>query len=333
VAREQGKDPGRPAVPKFGRDIYYADLNQFVSKPADSTDRGEGAKCEVLGSRWPAKTRGSMRRKLDAYKMDIERQRFKAIVFDYDGTLCPSQRRDAPPPKAILEHLIKLSEAGVIIGVASGRGGSIQESFSERIPRHLWPKFKLALYNGGWITNIDEEQPTEHKTSELLINVTRIVGRLKDLGVPIETIKPTQPHQISVRFREGIATDQMWYVIADALRQAGLDLSRLVRSKHSVDILATGVGKAHLVARIIQEFQVDPYEILTMGDQGAWPGNDSSLLEHRYSLSVDVPSRRLDRGWKLTPPHKREVDAALWYLERIKICDQGGFNLILSETP
>jgi HAD superfamily hydrolase (TIGR01484 family) len=333
VARELGKDPGRPAVPKFGREIYYADLNQFVSKPADSADRGEGAKCEVLGSRWPAKTRGSMRRKLDAYKMELQRQRFKAIVFDYDGTLCASQRRDAPPSEAVLRQLIRLAEAGVIIGVASGRGGSIQENFRELIPEHLWPNFKLALYNGGWITNIDEEQPAEHKTSELLGNVVRIVGRLQDLGVPIETIRPTQPYQISVRFKEGIATDQMWYVIADALRQAGLDLSRLVRSKHSVDILATGVGKAHLVATIIQHFKIDPYEILTMGDQGAWPGNDSSLLEHKFSLSVDVPSRRLDRGWKLTPPHKREVDAALWYLERIQVCNKGGFKLNLSETP
>lgn len=91
--------------------------------------------------------------------------------------------------------------------------------------------------------------------------------------------------------------------MADSLRQAGLDLSSMVRSKHSIDVLAKGISKARLIAHIIQNFKIDPQAILTMGDQGAWPGNDTALLEHRYSLSVDVPSRRLDRGWKLAPAH------------------------------
>ena len=139
------------------------------------------------------------------------------------------------------------------------------------------------------------------------------------LGVPIEKIRTTHPYQVSVRFREGVQTESNWFVIADALRQAGLDLSSVVRSKHSVDILNAAVDKSHLVAHVIQEFKVDPYDILTIGDLGAWPGNDASLLEHRFSLSVDIPSRRLDRGWKLAPAHKRDVDATLWYLDRVQL--------------
>lgn len=42
----------------------------------------------------------------------------------------------------------------------------------------------------------------------------------------------------------------------------------MVRSKHSVDILANGVSKSRLIASIIQNDKIDPYEILTMGDQG-----------------------------------------------------------------
>jgi hydroxymethylpyrimidine pyrophosphatase-like HAD family hydrolase len=130
-----------------------------------------------------------------------------------------------------------------------------------------------------------------------------------------------------------VHAENNWFVIADALRQAGLDLSKVVRSKYSVDILGDGVNKSHLVAHMIQEFKVDPYEVLTMGDQGAWPGNDSSLLEHRFSLSVDAPSRRMDRGWKLAPAHKRDVDATLWYLDRIHVIGGGRFNLRLSDSP
>ena len=331
IAKKMGKDPGRPTVPQFGRDLYYADLKSFVAKPQDSGDLGERSKCGVLGARWPSDMKHSlMRRKLDAFKSGLEQQKFKAIVFDYDGTLCTSQRKESPPPPSILQQLIRLAEAGVIIGVASGRGGSIQEHFRDVIPKDLWPKFKLGLYNGGWITHIDESQPEEKNTSEFLSHVTRIVRGLKELGVPIENIRTTQPHQVSIRFWEGIATDQMWFVIADALRHAGLDLSRMVRSKHSVDVLAEGVGKTRLIANIIQEYKVEPYQILTMGDQGAWPGNDSSLLEHRYSLSVDQPSRRIDRGWKLSPAHTRDVDATVWYLERINTLGEEGFTINLA---
>jgi hypothetical protein len=156
----------------------------------------------------------------------------------------------------------------------------------------------LGLYNGGWIADVATTPPgvQDRVTSEFLSHVTRIVWRLKEMGVPIETIRVNHPYQVSIRFRDGVHGEAMWAVIADALRQTGLDLSSIVYSKHSVDVLESGVNKSHLVAHIIQQFKIDPYEILTLGDQGAWPGNDSSLLEHRFSLSVDVPSRRLDRG-------------------------------------
>lgn len=333
IARELGKDPGRPVVQQFGRDLYYADLHNFIPKPLESDDRGERSKYEVLGARWPSKLRhGSMRRNLNAYKSELERQEFRAVVFDYDGTLCTSQRKDAPPPESILSQMVRLAEAGVIVGIASGRGGSIQEHLKNKLPPSVWPQFMLGLYNGGWITNIDGPEPSGKDTSEFLSHVTRIVRGLKNFGVPIETIRTTQPYQVSVRFLEGIATDQMWFVVADALRHAGLDLSRMVRSKHSVDVLAAGVGKSRLIAHIIQNNRIEPYQILTMGDQGAWPGNDSALLEHKFSLSVDLPSRRIDRGWKLSPPHKSDVDATLWYLERIQLLSEGRFVINITDN-
>jgi hypothetical protein len=223
---------------------------------------------------------------------------------------------------------VRLVRAGIVVGIASGRGGSIQECLSAAMPADVLNKIRLGLYNGGWISTADVPPVPLQETSEFLSHVTRIVVRLKALGVPILSHRTTHPYQVSVRFREGLATEGMWFVVADALRQAGLDLSTMVRSKHSVDILARGVSKSALVAAIIQQDKVDPYQILTMGDQGAWPGNDAALLEHRYSLSVDQPSRRLDRGWKLAPPEKRDVDATLWYLDHMTTQD-GQFGIEL----
>jgi HAD superfamily hydrolase (TIGR01484 family) len=333
VGRERGTDPGRPEVPTYGREIHYANLRDVIPLPLPAGPVEEQSKYEVLGAHWPSqRDHGTIRRAARSFADTIRAQRFKAVVFDYDGTLCSSQSKDSPPPPSVVEHLVRLARAGVVVGIASGRGGSIQTCLAEVLPRDVLPKVRLGLYNGGWIAAADAPPAPPEETSEFLSHVTRIVVRLKSLGVPILAHRTTHPYQVSVRFREGLATDGMWFVIADALRQAGLDLSTMVRSKHSVDILAKGVSKSALVADIIQKNKVDPYGILTMGDQGAWPGNDAALLEHRYSLSVDMPSRRLDRAWKLAPAEKRDVDAALWYLERMVLEDGGVFRLALPDV-
>ena len=318
IAKSQGKDPGRPVVHEFGRKIHYVDLGSLIPAPAEEPLHSEKSKHEVLGARWPLiKHEESIRRALQKFRDEVQARDFRSIVFDYDGVLCRSQQRDAPPSPAIIEQITRVAEAGIIVGIASGRGGSVQEQLQKTLNKELWPKIILGLYNGGHIGDVSVK-PIQGETSEFLSHVTRIVRRLKSIGVPITDIKPTHPYQVSVRFHDGTDANRNWFVIADALRQAGLNLSRVVRSKHSVDILGVDVSKSHLVANIVQEKAVDPYEVITIGDQGAWPGNDASLLDHRFSLSVDEPSRRLDRGWKLAPSQKRDVDATLWYLESAK---------------
>jgi HAD superfamily hydrolase (TIGR01484 family) len=328
IAKALGVDPARPDVPNFGRDLYYANLQKFIPIPPEEATAPVQAKYDVIGARWPSqRDHGSMVRSREEFLSCLQKQRFRAVVFDYDGTLCSSQRTDSPPPKEVLIHLRRLVEAGVIVGIASGRGGSVQESLAESLPKDVLGKIQLGLYNCGAIGDATTPPPAQPETSEFLSHVTRIVVRLKSLGVPIQEYKVTHPYQVSVRFREGLQTDTMWFVIADALRQAGLDLSSLVKSKHSVDILAAGITKSSLIAHIIQRFKIDPYQVLTIGDQGAWPGNDAALLEHRYSLSVDVPSRRIDRGWKVAPLHLRDVDASLWYLDRFITGTSGSFTI------
>jgi len=326
------KDPGRPAVPDFGRQLHYVDVPKLIPPAVAPREGGETSKYDVLGARWPSlQHRGAMRRAMESFRADLEGQTFRAVVFDYDGTLSVSRRQDAAPPEQILAYLRMLVDDGVLVAIASGRGTSIQEELQRSLPENLWPSIHIGLYNAGQILTLAGAPEERRQTSEFLNHVARIVNELKSLGVPIDTIRTTHPYQVSVRFHEGTNVDGNWFVIADALRQAGLDMSRVVKSKHSVDILSADVNKSRLVAYLIQEFKIDPYQILTMGDQGAWPGNDASLLEHRYSLSVDAPSRRLDRGWKLAPAHKRDVDATIWYLERVRRLGEGQFKMLITE--
>ena len=191
---------------------------------------------------------------------------------------------------------------------------------------------RLGLYNGGWIGTLGEKPKCDTSLSEFLIHAHRIVLELQSQGVPIAKIRSNPPYQLSVRFVAGVSTENMWFVIVDALKQAGLETGTVVRSKHSVDILSRGVSKSLLVARIVQEEHIDPYDIVTIGDLGAWPGNDFALLQHRYSLSVDVPARRLDRGWKLAPRYLRDVDATLWYLSRVELLQNGRFSFDLQQA-
>ena len=334
IANGLGQDPGRPVVPQFGRDLYYVKLQDVIPAPVDDADGIERSKYDVLGARWPSqRNHGSMRRAKDEFIDTLQKQRFRAIVFDYDGTLSSSQRPARPPPRTVLDHLERLVRSGIVVGIASGRGGSVQECLEKCLPNEVLKGIQLGLYNGGSLADATTTPVKTNETSEFLSHVTRIIVRLKTLGVPIQEHKTTHPYQVSVRFREGLSTDNMWFVVADALRQAGLNLSSMVKSKHSVDILAAGISKSRLIAHIIQNFKIDPYEILALGDQGAWPGNDSALLEHRFSLSVDVPSRRLDRGWKLAPSPRRDIDATLWYLERFVEDGAGSFAVRISPAP
>ncbi len=334
LAKRLAKDPGQQNIPQFGREIHYMVLPELIPVPEARLPADEQSKYDVLGARWPSSTkRSDMSRARNAFVSDITKQAFRAVVFDYDGTLAASQRREEPPAPTIVRQIQRLVEAGVIVGVASGRGDSIQKNLTKVLSEEVLNRLYLGLYNGGWIGSAITPPKIPKTTVEFLSHVTRIAWRLKSLGVPIERIETTHPYQVSIRFRDGLPTDQMWFVVADALRQAGLTTSSLFRSKHSVDVLAPRVSKSGLIAHIIQQDKVDPHQILTMGDQGAWPGNDVSLLEHRYSLSVDMPSRRLDRGWKLAPGHKRDVDATLWYLNRFRIVEKGKFAISLMDEP
>lgn len=263
IAKLLGKDPAKPEVKQFGRDLYYADVNTLVGRLGDENNFGVHSKAEVLGAHWPAKSqRIAITRAMEAARDDMLQQHFKAIIFDYDGTLCPSQRKEVAPAKEITDHIIKLVEAGIVVGVASGRGGSMQEALKQVIPEALWSSIHIGLYNGGCITTLNGDLTSKGDSSEFISHVTRIVRRLQALGAPIVDIRPTPPYQVSVRFREGIATEPMWFVLADALREAGLDLYRMVRSKHSVDVLEEKVNKSLLVADIIQQNKIEPYKIL-----------------------------------------------------------------------
>lgn len=331
IASARGIDPGGPSVPQFGRNMYYAHLESLIEPPEADSYSAERSKFAALAGRWPLHPRDEISREREAFVSALESTRFRAVVFDYDGTLCASRSRDLPPDTRVLQHIVRLCDAGAGLGIATGRGGSVQESLASVLDGVSRKRITLGLYNCGWIGPATEPPVLPNTRSEYLSHAVRLLRRLQIAGVPIEEIRPSMPHHISVRLKEGSTPEEMWFVIADSLRLAGLDVSSVVKSRHSIDILSPVTSKSRLVAHLVQTLRIDPYQILTIGDQGAWPGNDHSLLDHRFSLSVDLPSRRLDRGWKLAPTHLRDVDATIWYMERLEVSPNGEFRMRITE--
>jgi fructoselysine-6-P-deglycase FrlB-like protein len=329
IARAMHKDAANPNVPDFGKKIHYINLPILVPPPITADAHPERSKSEILGLNWATRIRsGALVRERESYLAKLQSQIFKAVVFDYDGTLCSSMNVERPPETRITDRIEPLLKAGIRIGIASGRGDSIQKILASCFPSDSH-RIVLGLYNGGWIGDASQEPDLSDEPNEFISHAARIAHRLQRLGVPIAKVRVTQPYQVSLRLEAGVDAESIWFVVADALRAEGLDLLKVVRSKHSVDILSATTNKSRVVQHMIQTHEIDPYEILTFGDHGAWPGNDAALLEHRFSLSVDNPSRLLDRGWNLAPTSKREVDAMVWYLDHFKIVGDGAFQVLL----
>ena len=327
-------DPGRPEVPNSIRALHYLDYevrSNLASRENSIT--GIVTKKDVLGIHWPReKNCDTLELEAQNAKKDLFDNIYRAIIFDYDGTLCHSSKRNCPPDELISGKITNLLKKGIKVGIATGRGNSVCNDLKEVIPKECWKNIWVGIYNGGKCFRLDEDEPENTKTNEFLNHVKRIANNLKKAGAPIETVRANHPIQVSIRFKKGVDSYHMWFVMADALKRHGLDSKRIVRSKHSVDVLGNDVSKSFLVSHLCKSEKIDPYRVLVIGDQGDWPGNDSTLLEHRYSLSVDRPSRNLDRGWNFAPRSKIDVEATLWYLEQINTFNCS-FKINLPNNP
>jgi len=131
LGERRGIDPGRPGVPEFGRRIYNLKYVPQPRKFGDLTSVEATAIWRKIRPRDINSLSGSERedwgKALRAFKKDLTSKRFAAVVFDYDGTLCYTPDRFRPLSEPIIEQLKRMLEAGVIIGVATGRGKSARK--------------------------------------------------------------------------------------------------------------------------------------------------------------------------------------------------------------
>ena len=144
VAEMRGMDPGRPAVPDFGRRLYRAGSTRRVE--AEESYPIAKKRTALFQTHGPDKV--DLATALRNFIHRLDRTRFTGLAVDYDGTLCARDRRFEPLDKDIQAELNRLLGEGAILGVASGRGGSVHEQLRDSLYKKYWDQVVVGLYNG-----------------------------------------------------------------------------------------------------------------------------------------------------------------------------------------
>jgi len=313
-------DPGRPGVPAFGGKIYHisAPRKSFII-PGLSKLESIAIKRKLNNLNFSYDKIKTVTKSLRKFINNLKNEKFGAIVFDYDGTLCDSINRFHGPSKEIGRQLSKLLEKDVIIGIATGRGKSVRVDLQKLIPEKYWSKILIGYYNCSDIGTLDDKDKPDttskmDSTLELFLKYLRNVNLLEE-GTSITE----RPKQITIESKNISTVDLIR--ILQVMNKGKLNSMQVVESTHSIDILAPGVSKLNLLNIIEQKIVEDNnnVNVLAIGDKGNWPGNDFALLSTPYSLSVGDVSNDPTTCWNLVPLGHNGEQAVIDYLQMIEV--------------
>ena len=325
----QGIDPGRPGVPMFGRKLY-----KLTPPKTPQPKRPNGLSIgDIVAIERKAKQSvgrleksGSLKAwqsHLNEFRDDLMQQTFHALVIDYDGTIVETRSRQDPPDDRILKTLIKMLKANIWVCLATGRGKSARLDLQKCIPNALWDKVLLGYYNGAEVSSLrDDLMPTgEKKTQGELISASELFSA-NGLMLEIAT-QEDRNYQITLMASNGYSSDRLHECVVELLSGAGLVELTVVKSGHSIDILAPGVSKLNVADAVRRN--TPNASILSIGDSGGLNGNDHELLALPHSLGVDKINADPKTCWNLGSQGQRGPNILAEYLDAIK-CIEGSFQ-------
>lgn len=320
-----GIDPGRPGVPDYGSKIYRLTAKSgFISSVTKENSAVRRKSSTGVGS-----DASTLRWKV-AYKKQLSKLSkvsFGGMVFDYDGTLIAACDRGSPPSEELCAELIRLLDSGIVIGMATGRGKSIRKELQQdsAIPRKYWDRVLVGYYNGAEIAYLNNSSSPdgENRVTGELVEVKKLLAENPSIS-ELDPVITYRKNQITIESSAVMSETFLWDIVKDQLSCFPEINVSVTRSSHSVDILNPHVCKSSVIEAVAGKLEIGK-GVLTIGDRGRWPGNDFSLLNNDYSLSVDEISSREDRCWNLSRAGIRGPQATLEYLKRIT-CSNGAFS-------
>lgn len=309
-------DPGRLRVPRFGSRLYnlQIDRKEMTMYKLMSQSRGSYMisilrKCpETLRDNWLL---DFWKEAFDRFVERLEQAEFKAIVFDYDGTLCDPEKRYLGPSANVVKRVVEILEAGIGIGIATGRGKSVRKDLQSKIPTELWNRVVIGYYNGGDIALLSEnDHPNRDKDFDPLIE--SVCDRIRSSWVSRVAEVEARPNQITIsKVERHLAIKKLREILISMINNREI---RILESTHSLDILAPDISKCLLLEAVKQKYGD---QVLCIGDKGRHPGNDFELLQQSHSLSVFEVSPDLDTCWNLASPGLRYSQATCEYLDSL----------------
>ena len=176
---EAGVDPGRPPVSKFGRKMYRNGFKASNGRTVRQT--WIARKAEAIGL-LPHESDEFLSEALDRFLERLSATRIAAVVSDYDGTLCGSHERYTGLSSRVAGLLDALLSKGLIVGIATGRGGSAHTDLRKALSPHHWNKVLLGLYNGATVLPLSEEETEQvsDQSEQLATSVRRLTHCLAD---------------------------------------------------------------------------------------------------------------------------------------------------------
>lgn len=321
AGRSAGIDPGKPGVPDFGRRLYRLGPSPNRSGPQALNKRA------AISRKTRATSNSDQDHQLDwetAYETAIEAVRsakIGAVVLDYDGTLCdPARRFDAMPIESG-EAINRLLDNGAQLAIATGRGPSAGKAMRARINEDYWESVLVGYYNGAVLTNLsDQTDPllTETPANDPFLSVLSEVPMFKGRRISANA------RQVSISLGAQSNARHGLVLAASILAQQDLGETKMVASSHSIDLLLGGQSKLDVVAAIAQRAGCKSDEVLRIGDKGAWPGNDTDLLNHWLGLSVEETNPDPSGCWNFAPAGIVGLQAAIYYLNDLQWRDGTG---------
>ena len=331
----KGVDPGKPGVADFGREIFDRhDLREAMSGDDASILR----KRRASGRADPTvRTMTNWSACRENFASTLAQADIRAIVLDYDGTVVPTHKRLEPPHPQIVSALTTLADHGILIGFATGRGGSVGNMLRKQLPERLHASVMVGYYNGAYVVplnvDIEKDPPLADagiaKVHSLLCAEDGLFtegwqpkpGRLQ-LSIPFERL--ASRYGGSNRIEEivencgGAASQQDG--IARLLRPAypadtPSGRAQVVRSGHSIDVFPGWAGKGKVVEAVRAKLGSIDAHVLRVGDRGEHQGNDYELLADGLGLSVDQVCESEDCCWNLMPPGVSGPDGLARILE------------------
>lgn len=314
--RAQGIDPGQPGVPDFGRKLYS--LKTAIKRPKPLLADERLIKQKVGRTIYPMlanEQKQVWQNALDQFRERLTRARFEGVILDYDGTIVDTRERFEKPEHSISERLTWIAEHSRL-GIATGRGKSARDDLQSVIPEALWPNVWIGYYNGSVIGRLDDNSTPikSDRAGETLLAAARCLRA--DPWLRDHAHCEERETQITFTPNLGVQTNRVWRRVMALSRNLDGPEVKAYQSGHSVDVVASNTSKIALVDKIGGGVAT---QILTIGDRGAWPGNDCELLKTPYSLTVDACGASHTTCWPLAPNGQRGPQALEWVLQNLSL--------------